>query len=302
MTNAIEVRGLNWKPGKTFAIQDLDLTVPKGAIYGFLGPNGSGKTTTIHLLTGMVKPDSGEMQVLGGRVPKDLPRILARTGYVPEKPHLYPALTVTESIRYHGSFFDSWDLVWAAELMGGFRLNPDMKVGRLSKGEKGKLLILLALAQRPDLLLLDEPTDGLDPVVRRDVLRAILDYVSEKGATVFISSHLVHELERFCDWVGIVDEGRMVAELPMGIFKNEIKRVRVVNPPEAPGGAPFQLLTRQPADGMGTGEVWIIRGWHDGMREYFRESGAEVKEVMHLDLEEGFVELLSAVRPTEEEE
>ncbi len=106
MTNAIEVRGLNWKPGKNFAIQELDLTVPKGAIYGFLGPNGSGKTTTIRLLMGMVKPDSGEMQVLGGRVPKDLPSILARTGYVPEKPHLYPALTVTESIRYHGSFFD----------------------------------------------------------------------------------------------------------------------------------------------------------------------------------------------------
>lgn len=88
----------------------------------------------------------------------------------------------------------------------------------------------------------------------------------------------------------------------MDVFKSEIKRVRVVNPPEAPWGAPFHLLNRQPADGMGTGEVWIIRGWHDGMREYFRESGAEVKDVVHLDLEEGFVELLSAARPAGEEE
>ena len=111
MTNAIEVRGLNWKPGKNFAIQDLDLTVPEGAIYGFLGPNGSGKTTTIRLLTGMVKPDSGEMQVLGGTVPKDLPRILARTGYVPEKPHLYPALTcgLNQQLSFNKMFYDLFE-------------------------------------------------------------------------------------------------------------------------------------------------------------------------------------------------
>src|SRR5690606_18765944 len=115
----------------------------------------------------------------------------------------------------------------------------DRRVGRLSKGETGKLMMLLALAQRPDLLVLDEPTDGLDPMVRRDVLTALLDYVSETGATVFISSHLVHELERMCNWVGVLDRGRMVAELPIDVLKGGIRRIHLAEAPAMAGAAPF---------------------------------------------------------------
>jgi len=293
MTNAIEIRGLKWRPGKTFAIQELDITVPEGAIYGFLGPNGSGKTSTVRLLMGMAKVQGGSIEVLGGKVPSDLHKTLARIGYVPERPHIIPALTVAEAIRLHGTFFPTWDPAWAEEMRMGFRLAEDTRVGRLSKGETGKLLILLALAQRPDLLVLDEPTDGLDPVVRRNVLEAVLDYVSETGATVFISSHLVHELERFCDWIGVVDDGRMVTEMPMEAFKKEIKRVRVVGVPEnLEETMPFQLMGRRPSDGVAAGETWVVRGWRDEMREFFSGVGASVKEVTHLDLEESFVELL----------
>jgi len=298
MTNAIEIRGLNWRPSSSFAIQELDLTVPAGSIYGFLGPNGSGKTSTIRLLMGMARAGGGEMNVLGGRVPGDLPQTLARTGYVPERPHVYFGLTVAETIRVHGAFYPLWDAAWAEEMRGAFRLGAENRVGKLSKGELGKLVILLALAQRPELLILDEPTDGLDPVVRRDVLTALLDYVSQTGATVFISSHLVHELERFCDWVGVLDDGRLLAEMPMEAFKNEIKRVRVVDAPADTGpDLPFQLLGRHPSDGMAAGEIWIVRGWEDGMATYFTEGGATLREVVHLDLEEGFVELLRASRP-----
>lgn len=298
MTNAIEIRDLNWRPGKAFAIQDLNLTVPQGAIYGFLGPNGSGKTSTIRLLMGMAKPLGGTLQLLGGSVPGDLPTSLARTGYVPERPHVLPALTVAEAIRFHGVFYPTWDAHWAEEMRRAFGLNEDTRVGRLSKGEKGKLLILLALAQRPDLLVLDEPTDGLDPVVRRDVMAAVLDYVSDTGASVFISSHLVHELERFCDWVGVLDNGKMVTEMPMQAFKEEIKRIRVVDVPDPfEATTPFQLMGRRPSDGMAAGETWVVRGWEDGMADFFTEYGATVKEVSHLDLEEGFVELLNAARP-----
>jgi ABC-2 type transport system ATP-binding protein len=298
MSNAIEIRGLNWRPSKAFAIEELDITVPSGAIYGFLGPNGSGKTSTIRLLMGMAKPQGGCIQVLGGRVPDDLHTTLARTGYVPERPHVIPALTVDEAIRVHSAFFPSWDSGWASGMKKEFRLPADTRVGRLSKGETGKLLMLLALAQRPDLLVLDEPTDGLDPVVRRDVLTAVLDYVSEVGATVFISSHLVHELERFCDWVGVVDDGKIVAEMPMDTFKNEIKRIRVVGWPEnRDGDFPFGLLGRRPSDGMVAGETWVVRGWQDQMTDFFTSAGATVREVTHLDLEEGFVELLTSARP-----
>jgi ABC-2 type transport system ATP-binding protein len=134
------------------------------------------------------------------------------------------------------------------------RLENDQRVGQLSKGERGKLLILLALAQKPDLLVLDEPTDGLDPVVRRDVLTAVLDYVSVAGATVFISSHLVHELER----VGVLDQGNLVAELPMQSFKDGIKRIRITDPPEAAGDTPFVLLSRASTNGLSSGETWKV--------------------------------------------
>src|SRR5437868_9086813 len=132
-------------------------------------------------------------------------------------------------------------------------------------------MIFLALAQRPELFLLDEPTDGLDPVVRRDVLSALVEYVDERKATVFISSHLVHELERICDWVGLMDGGKLVAELPMQEFKNGIKRLRVVAAPDSLGSAPFTLLSRER---NGSVEHWLVRGWMPGMQDYLTSIGA----------------------------
>jgi ABC-2 type transport system ATP-binding protein len=297
MNHAIELSSVSWKAGRGFALQDVSLRVPVGSIYGFLGPNGSGKTTTIRIFMGMMRPDRGDIRVLGKPVPRELPRILARVGYVPERPHVYPALTVAEVVRYHASFYPSWDRAWAADLTDRLELDPGRKIARMSKGETGKLLLLLSLSQRPDLLVLDEPTDGLDPVVRRDVLTAVLDYVSETSATVFISSHLVHELERFCDWVGVLDGGQIVAELPMQSFKNGIKRIRVAGAPPTPGDTPFVILSRLGRDGLGTTETWIVRGWQDPMRQYFEGVGATVRDVVDLDLEEGFVELLRSARP-----
>jgi ABC-2 type transport system ATP-binding protein len=295
MTNAIETRGLGYRAGRHFEIRDLDLNVPVGSIYGFLGPNGSGKTTTIRLLLGMVRAARGESRLLGHAVPGELPLALARIGYVPERPHVYPLLTVSEALRHHAAFHPAWDAAWADELRAQFGLRPDHRVGRLSKGEAGKLVILLALAQRPELLVLDEPTDGLDPMVRRDVITAVLEYVSECGATVFVSSHLVHELERVCDWVGVLDHGRLVAELPILHFKNGVKRLRLSGALPAIGHAPFSLLSREP-DGGGSGESWVVQGWQDGMHRYFEASGASVREVVDLDLEEVFVELLRSSR------
>jgi ABC-2 type transport system ATP-binding protein len=297
VNSAIEIHGLGWRAGRSFALKDVAVRVPVGSIYGFLGPNGSGKTTTIRMFMGMMKPDQGHIQVLGMVVPRDMPRILARVGYVPERPHVYTALTLGEQMKYHASFFKNWDAAWARELMERLELDPARRISRMSKGENGKLLILLALAQRPDLLVLDEPTDGLDPVVRRDVLTAVLDYVAETNATVFVSSHLVHELERFCDWVGVMDRGELLCELPMTRFKNEIKRIKVAGPPAIPVDPPFTILSRQQANGTGT-ETWIVRGWQDPMRQYFDGVGMTLRDVVDLDLEEGFVELLRSSRPT----
>jgi ABC-2 type transport system ATP-binding protein len=295
MSNAIEMRGLAYQAGKTFEIRDLDLNVPSGSIYGFLGPNGAGKTTTIRLMLGMLRPKGGEITLLGEKVPNDLPRALARIGYVPERPHIYPALTVREAVDTHAAFYRTWDAAWSSKLMQEFSLPMDRKVSRLSKGEFGKLVILLALSQRPELLVLDEPTDGLDPMIRRDVLSAVLDYVAEAGATVFISSHLVHELERICDWVGVLDHGKLVAELPIHSFKSGVKRIRVADAPPQPGDTPFVVLSRM-QDPLSLGETWVVRGWQDPMRQYFDGVGASVRDVIDLDLEEVFVEFLRSSR------
>ena len=298
MNAAISLRDVAFRASKTFEIRDLAMNVPSGSIYGFLGANGAGKTTTIKLIMGLQPAGGGTITVLGDAMPQRAPAILARTGYVPERPHLYPNLTVAEAMRMHAAFFARWDHAEANELQRHFRLEGSTRVSRLSKGETGKLLILLALAQRPELLVLDEPTDGLDPVVRRDVLGAVMDYVAREGATVFVSSHLIHELERICDWVAVMDRGRLVAETPMQTFKNGIKRLRVHGAPALLGEAPFVLVAREA--GQGAHETWLVRGWQPPMAQYFDGVGAQLREVVDLDLEEGFVELLSAARRTAE--
>lgn len=294
MSDAIKIRNLAWRAGRDFAIRDLAMTVPTGAIYGFLGPNGSGKTTTIRLMLGMQQAVDGTIELLGHSVPKQVHKALARVGYVPERLHLYQGLTVEESIRYHRAFYPTFDDAEAERLRKRFNLREDALIARLSKGEAGKLMMLLALSQRAELLVLDEPTDGLDPVIRREVLSALVEYVDGAKATVFISSHLVHEQERICDWVGVMDGGRLIAELPMQEFRSGIKRLRVHKAPVSRDATPFALLSREtPTQHL---EEWVVRGWQPEMQEWFVRVGAEVRDVQDLDLEESFVELLRGSR------
>jgi ABC-2 type transport system ATP-binding protein len=291
---AVSIRNLAWHAGKAFAIEDLSMTVPHGAIYGFLGPNGSGKTTTIRLMLGMLPPAAGTIEVLGQPMPRAAHLALARIGYVPERLHLYGRLTVRESIAYHRSFYATFDDAEAERLRKRFGLRSEQKVAQLSKGESGKLMMLLALSQNAELLVLDEPTDGLDPVIRREVLGALVEYVEAHKATVFVSSHLVHEQERICDWVGVMDGGRLIAELPMEEFRRGIKRLVVRNAPAGAESAPFALLGSE-ARGEKDAE-WVVRGWEPSMSAWFQTGGAEVKDVLDLDLEESFVELLRGAR------
>ncbi len=296
MSNAIQTNGVRYKLGKAFEIKDLALTVPEGSIYGFLGPNGAGKTTTIQLLLALRRAKAGTITVLGHDVPSEITRVLAKTGYVPERPHIDPSLTIEEALRFHAAFYKSWDAQESDRLLVRFDLDRTRLIKRLSKGETGKFLMLLALAQRPQLLVLDEPTDGLDPIVRRDVMTAIVDFVAQRGATVFISSHLVHEAERMCDWIGVMDRGRLVAEMPTESFKGGIKRLRITGAPTSIESTPFVLLSREQGEGVGDAETWVVRGWKPPMHEYFEGVGARLTEVEDLDLEDGFVELLRTFR------
>jgi ABC-2 type transport system ATP-binding protein len=294
MNDAIHIERLHYRVGKAFEIKELDLHVPTGSIYGFLGPNGSGKTTTIRLILGLLRPISGRITVLGDPMPEHYARVLGRVGYVPEQPHLDGTLTVRELIDFQSAFYPRWDRARAEEMVARFELDGDQLFGRLSKGQKAKLMILLALAQCGDLLVLDEPTDGLDPVVRRDILSALLTYVSERGATIFISSHLVHELERVCDWVAVMDDGRLITESPMEKLKHGTKRLVISGVPADIGTPPFRMLSRESSNGAG--ENWVVGDWEPGMTSYIESLGASVRDVIDLDLEDGFVELLRSFR------
>jgi ABC-2 type transport system ATP-binding protein len=294
MTDAIHIERLHYRVGKAFEIKQLDLHVPTGSIYGFLGPNGSGKTTTIRLILGLLRPLRGKITVLGDPMPEHHARILGRVGYVPEQPHLDATLTVRELIDFQAAFYPRWDRARATELVASFELDETRLFGRLSKGQKAKLMILLALAQCGDLLVLDEPTDGLDPVVRRDILSALLTYVSERGATIFISSHLVHELERVCDWVAVMDDGRLITESPMEKLKHGTKRLVISGVPADIGTPPFRMLSRESSNGAG--ENWVVGDWEPGMTSYIESLGGSVRDVIDLDLEDGFVELLRSFR------
>src|SRR5438876_9212170 len=297
MSHAIHLEHLQYRAGKHFEIPNLDLHVPSGSIYGFLGPNGSGKTTTIRLILGLLQPFSGRITVLGDSMPQQYARILRRVGYVPEQPHLDATMTVRELIAFQSAFYPGWDRARASELVQQFELDQAQLFGRLSKGQKAKLMILLALAQCGALLVLDEPTDGLDPVVRRDILSALLTYVSERGATSFISSHLVHELERVCDWIAVMDNGRLITESPMEKLKHGTKRLVVTGAPAELGNPPFQLLTREPSNRAG--ERRVVGNWEPDMTTYVESLGASIRDVIDLDLEEGFVELLRGFRAKE---
>ena len=299
MCDAIRTQDLCYRAGSHFQLDHVSLVVPEGAIFGFLGANGAGKSTTLRLIMGMLRPRSGEISVLGHSVPKDMAPVLARTGYVPERPHLYRHLTVNESMAVHRGFHPTWDEEIARRLLLRFSLEPKQPLRALSKGELGKLLVLQAVAQRPDLLVLDEPTDGLDPVVRRDLYEAIVEYVADSGATVLLSSHLIHELERVCDHMAMIDRGRIVEQGAMERFRNGIRALRVRGRVEPLVPFPFEVLRKDPSGREGE-EIWLVRGWTEDMSQIFEtNAGNALDEVSSFDLETGFVELLRAARSSE---
>ena len=226
----VETNDLRKAYGKQRAVDGLTLRVPAGSIYGFLGKNGAGKTTTIELLLNIVKPDSGAASVFGvpitdvGRSTEQRRRI----GFVSEEKGLYPYMTVDQMIRFTRPFFPKWQMHLERRYLEMFELPLKKRVGDLSKGMASKLMLLLALARNADLLILDEPTDGLDPTVVDDVLRELVALVASQGITIFFSSHQLHEVEQIADHVCIVDRGRAVVSGSLDELKTQYQRIQVV--------------------------------------------------------------------------
>lgn len=209
---AIRTTGLTKRYGDTLALDDLDLTIESGEIYGYLGPNGSGKTTTIRMLLGLHRPTSGTATVFGVDATRDPVAAHRRLAYVAGEPMLWPALTGAETLEYLANLRDGEvDTDYRAELIERFKLDPDKKIRALSKGNKQKVQLIAALATRADLLILDEPTAGLDPLMEA-VFRETLAEAKGRGQAILLSSHILSEVEAVCDRVGLLREGRLVDE------------------------------------------------------------------------------------------
>jgi ABC-2 type transport system ATP-binding protein len=208
--HAVEVTGLSRRYGTKLALDQVSLKVKPGRVFGLVGGNGAGKTTLIKHLLGRLTPESGSVRVFGYDPVADPVAVLSRVGYLSENRDLPVWMRVDELLRYTEAFYPAWDTAYAEELRRQFHLDPRAKIKSLSRGENAKAGLLIALAYRPEMLLLDEPSSGLDPVVRRDILEAIIRTVADEGRTVFFSSHLLEEVERVADDMAMMFNGQVV--------------------------------------------------------------------------------------------
>lgn len=206
----VQIEGLTRRFGDKKALDNVSLTIPRGSVFGMVGENGAGKTTLIKHIMGLLRAQEGSVRVFGLDPVADPPGVLSRIGYLSEESDLPQWMRIDELMTYSRAFYPGWDDSYADDLRRSFSLEPKAVLKNLSKGQRARAGLLVALAYRPDLLLLDEPSAGLDPVVRRDILSAIIRTIADEGRTVLFSSHLLGEVERVSDRVVMIRHGRIV--------------------------------------------------------------------------------------------
>ena len=215
--------------GKSFALNKLNLNVPEGSVYGLLGQNGAGKTTAIRICMSLLKITDGTAKVLDTN-PWNMPvSIKQQIGYTSDSMQIIPWLKVSDILNYNGSFYQNWDKNYVKQWVEKLELPLDKRVFHLSRGNRQKLGLIMAIGHRPKLLILDEPAGGLDPIARKDFLESIIELIHESGTTILISSHSLDDLERISDHIGIIENGRMKLETNLENLKKTTKRVRVVD-------------------------------------------------------------------------
>ncbi len=237
----IDVSELTRRFGATTALASVSVSVRRGAVHGIVGANGAGKTTLIKHVLGLLRPESGSVRVFGLDPVAEPVGVLSRIGYLSEENDLPGWMTVDELIRYTRALYPGWDDAYAEELREVFALEPAARIKTLSKGQKARAGLLIALAHRPLLLVLDEPSSGLDPIVRRDILGAVIRTIAHEGRTVLFSSHLLDEVEQVADHVTMISQGRVALSAPLPAMKASHRCVTVrfpeprPRPPDAPG-------------------------------------------------------------------
>ena len=276
---------------KTFgtfkALDDLNLTVPKGAVYGLVGPNGAGKSTAIRHLTGVYRPDCGEVRMDGQAVYENNP-IKERMGHIPDDIFFFPSATLEEMRKYYKGMYPKFDDALFEKLHEVFQLPKKSQIRRFSKGMQKQAAFQLTIASRPDVMILDEPVDGLDPVMRRQVWSLILSDVAQYETTVLVSSHNLRELEDVCDHVGIMDHGKMLLERSLADMQGTTCKLQIVG--EVPQG--LNILHES---NSGRLKTLVIRGSTEEVIARVQATNPIYFDVLPLSLEEIFIYELGGV-------
>jgi ABC-2 type transport system ATP-binding protein len=285
--SVIETRGLTRYFGARCAVDGLSIAVPRGCVFGLLGRNGSGKTTVIRMLLGLLAPTRGSCSVLARDSARLSPQIRARVGHLAEGHHLYGWMRVRECGAFQASCFPRWNQDLFRAVIDYFRLDPQAKAGTLSRGEKAGLCLALTLAPEPELLILDDPALGLDPVARRALLEAMVYVTRSADRTIFFSSHLVSDVERVADRIAVLDQGRLAACCTLESFRNRVRRLVG----HFAGSPPQDLSVPGLLDSLRSGsEVAVTVVTEDGAaEEALRRLGADRVEAVPIDLEEAFI-------------
>jgi ABC-2 type transport system ATP-binding protein len=235
VTPVIEANGLGKRFGRRWAVSDCTLTIPKGHVVGLVGPNGAGKTTLLQLAAGLLAPTAGTIKVLGARPAAD-PVQLGRVGFVAQETPTYARLSVADHLRLGAKTNPGWDNDLAHKRIAQLDLDPSQRAGSLSGGQRAQLALTVAIAKRPDLLLLDEPVSNLDPLARRDFLRGLMEVVAEQGVSVVLSSHLVADLQRVCDYLIVLAASRV--QVSGEVEELLATHHRLIGPRRDPGSLP----------------------------------------------------------------
>ncbi|MFO1066330.1 MAG: ABC transporter ATP-binding protein [Pirellulales bacterium] len=273
--------------GDKRALDELTIEVPRGGVFGLIGGNGAGKTTLLRHLTGMLRAQSGAVRVFGMDPVTQPVQVLSRIGYLSEERDLPNWMRVGELLKFTQAFYPDWDAKYAEELREAFDLDPKVRVRNLSRGQRARAGLLTALAHRPDLLILDEPSSGLDPVVRRDILGAIIRTIADEGRTVLFSSHLLDEVERVADRVAIIHEGRILLNADIDSLKESHRRF-TVRFRESFADAPA-LVGMIACRGSGMEWTYTCNGDAKQIRSAAQALGAEILDESSLSLDEVFV-------------
>jgi ABC-2 type transport system ATP-binding protein len=287
MEDAIRTWRLTKHYGGRRVVDSLDLRVPRGTVYGLLGRNGAGKSTTLKMLAGMVRPDSGRAELLGEDVELLRPESRARIAYLAEGHPLYTWMSVRQAVDFALSFYPAAERDFAFGVLDHFGLSPRATIGKLSKGQRAQVSLALAIAPDPELLLLDDPTLGLDTNVRRDFLESMIQIIQRRGRTILFSSHVLGDVERVADRVGLMVEGVLRVDCPAEHFKRAVRKVVAEfrrEPPPLPA-CPGLVSDWQ----VGTRRELVFVGFGAAQRAAVEALGPVRIEVMEMNLEDAFI-------------